>query len=147
MENKLIQRIISKGFDLDNLFYEDKIEHIFEFTDGTSINVSKMSAIDIARHAFNNKDDGLRILNYIKDSQKVESYATLLSISLMLGLDDYNNSKNRKIMFILEKISKKDLINDLIKESNKKSKQENQKISFMDVLVEKVEIELKNAIL
>ena len=147
MENKLIQRIISKGFDLDNLFYEDKIEHIFEFTDGTSINVSKMSAIDIARHAFNNKDDGLRILNYIKDSQKVESYATLLSISLMLGLDDYNNSKNRKILFILEKISKKDLINDLIKESNKKSKQENQKISFMDVLVEKVEIELKNAIL
>ena len=50
--SKLIKRIITRGFDDNFNIDNEALEHIFEFDDGTNINVSKMNAIEIASYAF-----------------------------------------------------------------------------------------------
>lgn len=142
---KLIKRIITRGFDENLNMDNEAVEHIFEFDDGTNINVSKMNAIEIARYAYENRNqDGFRILNHVKSNQKIETYSTLLSVYLMLDLLKSKNQNNnqQQILYIIEKLGGKELLDNLRTEAEIKSKLDNQEIAWTDVLLEKVEIEL-----
>ncbi len=147
MEDRLIKRIITRGVagDFDN---SEELEHIFEFDDGSKMNISKMNTIEIARYAFqNNNEDGNKIFNFINSSQKISKYATLLSVYLMLEMmsekdnkNSVNESNKRRIFKIIEKLGGNEMLAEIFSVMNKMGS------SFMDVLLEKVEIELNRAI-
>ncbi len=152
MEEKLIKRIITRGINKDTEFYNDDpcVEHIFVFNDGSQLNISKMNTIDIARYAYDNREtDNYKILDFVKDSQKIQSYTTLLSIYLMLELKANINSfvnQNHPIYYIIDRLGGKEMLEELRQEAKERSLLEDREIFWSDIILEKVQNELNSSL-
>ncbi len=141
--SKLIKRIITRGFDDNFNIDNEALEHIFEFDDGTNINVSKMNAIEIASYAFENGDqDGYRIFNFITDSQMILNYATFLSVyQNLVRLAKKNDSSaisasdRQKILYTIRRLGGEEMLENILSEADSFDQR------FMDVLMNKVETE------
>ena len=149
MEYKLIKRIISrKKENIENTEKNGEFEHIFELQDGTTINVSKMNPIEIACFAFQNyDDDGNKIFNYIKPSQKISKYATLLSVYTMLEMmfektefDTFKKPSEQRIFNIIENLGGKNMLDEIAWKVRLSG------TSFSEALVKKANLEIDEVI-